>query len=106
MQGPVGVVRYVIVRSSSAMIGVGLVGKQRLSRVRHLASCSTRRGNYSVITWSQTKLWNEVKSLFPRERPKLDGNRSRESNRACLTAIVFVLKTGANRGDGQVDVFT
>ena len=41
------------------------------------------------------KLWNEIEPLLPRERPKPDGGRPRVSNRACLTGIVFVLKTGA-----------
>lgn len=40
------------------------------------------------------KLWNEVKPLLPPERPKPLGGRPRVGDRACLTGIVYVLKTG------------
>ena len=41
------------------------------------------------------ELWNEIKPLLPRERPKPKGGRPRVADRACLTGIVFVLRTGA-----------
>jgi transposase len=40
------------------------------------------------------KLWNEIKSLLPSEKPKPLGGRPRVDDRACLTGIVYVLKTG------------
>jgi transposase len=39
-------------------------------------------------------LWAEVEPLLPRERPKPLGGRPRVSDRACLTGIVYVLRTG------------
>ena len=48
-----------------------------------------------AFTLVPDKLWNEIQSLLPRERPKPHGGRPRVSNRACLTGIVYVLKTGA-----------
>lgn len=41
------------------------------------------------------ELWNEIEPLLPRERPKPKGGRPRVADRACLTGIVFVLRTGA-----------
>ena len=41
------------------------------------------------------ELWNQIEPLLPRERPKPKGGRPRIADRACLTGIVFVLRTGA-----------
>lgn len=41
------------------------------------------------------ELWNQIEPLLPRERPKPKGGRPRVADRACLTGIVFVLRTGA-----------
>lgn len=40
------------------------------------------------------ELWHEVEPLLPSEPPKPKGGRPRVSNRAALTGILFVLKTG------------
>jgi len=40
------------------------------------------------------ELWEIVEPLLPSERPKLKGGRPRVRDRACLTGIIFVLKTG------------
>ena len=40
------------------------------------------------------ELWEIVKPLLPPERPKPKGGRPRVPNRACLTGIIFVLKSG------------
>jgi transposase len=39
-------------------------------------------------------LWERIKPLLPPEPPKPLGGRPRVSDRACLTGILFVLKTG------------
>jgi len=39
-------------------------------------------------------LWSIVEPLVPRERPKPRGGRPRVPDRACLTGIVFVLRSG------------
>ena len=39
-------------------------------------------------------LWAVVAPLLPAEPPKPKGGRPRVSDRACVTGIVFVLKTG------------
>ncbi len=39
-------------------------------------------------------LWNAIAPLLPPERPKPKGGRPRVPDRAALTGIVFVLKTG------------
>jgi transposase len=39
-------------------------------------------------------LWTIVEPLVPPEPPKPKGGRPRRSDRACLTGIIFVLKTG------------
>lgn len=39
-------------------------------------------------------LWNEIRPFLPVERPKPEGGRPRVPDRACLTGIVFVLRTG------------
>jgi transposase len=40
------------------------------------------------------ELWEIVEPLIPPEPPKPKGGRPRVPDRACLTGIVFVLKTG------------
>jgi transposase len=40
------------------------------------------------------ELWERIKPHLPPEPPKLKGGRPRVSDRACLTGILFVLKTG------------
>lgn len=40
------------------------------------------------------ELWERIKPHFPPEPPRPKGGRPRISNRACLTGILFVLKTG------------
>jgi transposase len=39
-------------------------------------------------------LWNEIEPLLPVEPSKPDGGRPRVANWACLTGIVFVLRSG------------
>jgi transposase len=39
-------------------------------------------------------LWTIVEPLLPRHPPSPQGGRPRVSDRACLTGIIFVLKTG------------
>ncbi len=40
------------------------------------------------------ELWGTIEPLLPTEPPKPKGGRPRVPDRACLTGIVFVLKTG------------
>src|SRR3712207_3190196 len=40
------------------------------------------------------EVWRAIEPLIPPEPPKPKGGRPRVSDRACLTGIVFVLKTG------------
>jgi transposase len=40
------------------------------------------------------ELWRAIEPLIPPEPPKPKGGRPRVSDRACLTGIIFVLKTG------------
>jgi transposase len=40
------------------------------------------------------ELWRRIEPLLPKEPPKPKGGRPRKSDRACLTGIVYVLKTG------------
>src|SRR5215213_6059629 len=40
------------------------------------------------------ELWTIVEPLLPKEPPKPKGGRPRVPNRACLTGIIFVLKSG------------
>ena len=40
------------------------------------------------------ELWTIVEPLLPAEPPKPKGGRPRVPDRACLTGIIFVLKTG------------
>src|SRR3954470_7684762 len=55
------------------------------------------------------ELWHAIEPLLPPEPPKPKGGRRRVPDRACLTGIVFVLRTGlpweylpqeAGRGSG------
>jgi transposase len=39
-------------------------------------------------------LWNRIEPLLPEEPPKPKGGRPRVPDRACLTGIIFVLKSG------------
>jgi transposase len=39
-------------------------------------------------------LWERIEPLLPPEQPKPKGGRPPVANRACLTGILFVLKTG------------
>ena len=39
-------------------------------------------------------LWEQVQPLLPPEPPKPKGGRPRVADRACLTGILFVLKSG------------
>jgi transposase len=48
-----------------------------------------------AFTLVSDKLWKEIEPLLPPERAKPDGGRPRVSDRACLTGIVYVLRTGA-----------
>lgn len=41
------------------------------------------------------ELWERIKPHIPPERAKRKGGRPRVSDRACLTGILFVLKTGS-----------
>src|SRR4030043_2379314 len=40
------------------------------------------------------ELWEQIKPHIPPEPPKPKGGRPRVSDRACLTGILFILKTG------------
>jgi transposase len=40
------------------------------------------------------ELWQRIKPHIPPEPPKPKGGRPRVSDRACLTGILFILKTG------------
>jgi hypothetical protein len=39
-------------------------------------------------------LWNLIRPLLPASMPKPQGGRPRVSDRACLTGILFVLRSG------------
>jgi transposase len=47
---------------------------------------------YQVLV--SDKLWAIIAPLPPPERPKLTGGRPRVADRAALTGILFVLKSG------------
>jgi transposase len=40
------------------------------------------------------ELWEIIEPLLPREKPKPKGGRPRVPDRACLSGIIFVLKSG------------
>src|SRR6188508_3868861 len=40
------------------------------------------------------ELWDTIEPVLPNEPPKPQGGRPRVPDRACLTGIIFVLKTG------------
>ena len=47
-----------------------------------------------AFTLVPQKLWNQMEPLLPPQRPKPKGGRPRVDDRACLTGIVYVLRTG------------
>lgn len=47
-----------------------------------------------AFTLVPDRLWREIKPLLPPEPPKPKGGRPRVPDRACLTGIVYVLRTG------------
>jgi transposase len=47
-----------------------------------------------AFTLVSDELWNEIEPLLPPDPPKPKGGRPRVPNRACLTGIVYVLRTG------------
>lgn len=49
-------------------------------------------------------LWAIVSPLLPTEPPKPKGGRPRVPDRACLTGIIFVLKTGIGWEDLPVEM--
>jgi len=46
-----------------------------------------------AFTLVPDRLWKEIQPLLPPEAPKPKGGRPRVSDRACLTGIVYVLRT-------------
>jgi transposase len=50
-------------------------------------------------------LWNEIESLFPKHVQSPEGGRHPKTDRAVLTAILFVLKTGIAWEDLPLDAF-
>ncbi len=47
-----------------------------------------------AFTLVSDELWKDIQPILPPERPKPDGGRPRVADRACLTGIVYVLRTG------------
>lgn len=47
-----------------------------------------------AFTLVSDRLWKEIYPLLPPEAPKPKGGRPRVPDRACLTGIVYVLRTG------------
>lgn len=47
-----------------------------------------------AFTLVPDRLWCEIEPLLPPEPPKPKGGRPRVPDRACLTGIVYVLRTG------------
>jgi transposase len=57
--------------------------------------CQAKHGGEAMaFTLVADALWNEIEPLLPVEPSKPDGGRPRVANRACLTGIVFVLRSG------------
>jgi transposase len=51
------------------------------------------------------ELWIEIEGLFPVHEPSPEGGRPRRTERAVLTAILFVLKTGIGWKDLPTEAF-
>jgi len=47
-----------------------------------------------AFTLVPDRLWEEIQPLLPPQPPKPKGGRPRVPERACLTGIVYVLRTG------------
>lgn len=47
-----------------------------------------------AFTLVPDRLWQEIEPLLPPQRPKPRGGRPRVPDRACLTGILYVLRTG------------
>ncbi len=47
-----------------------------------------------AFTLVSAELWEQIEPLLPVEPPKPKGGRPRVPDRACLTGIVYVLRTG------------
>jgi transposase len=47
-----------------------------------------------AFTLVPDRLWEEIQLLLPPQPPKPKGGRPRVPDRACLTGIVYVLRTG------------
>jgi transposase len=47
-----------------------------------------------AFTLVPDRLWQEIEPLLPPQAPKPQGGRPRVPDRACLTGIVYVLRTG------------
>lgn len=47
-----------------------------------------------AFTLVPDRLWKEIRPFLPPEPPKPKGGRPRVPDRACLTGIVYVLRTG------------
>ncbi len=47
-----------------------------------------------AFTLVPDRLWKEIQPILPPEAPKPKGGRPRVPDRACLTGIVYVLRTG------------
>ena len=47
-----------------------------------------------AFTLVTDELWNQIEPLLPPHRPRPKGGRSPVPDRACLTGIVYVLRTG------------
>lgn len=58
-------------------------------------NCQAKHGGKAMaFTLVPDKLWKEIEPLLPPELPKPKGGRPRVDRRACLTGIVYVLRTG------------
>ncbi len=51
------------------------------------------------------ELWTEIEDLFPVHEVSPEGGRPRRTDRAVLTAIIFVLKTGIGWKDLPTEAF-